>query len=189
MSQYKMIYDDYKKAALKQLKTCRRLESTFRNITSSYERDAVLRSIYYLSGYIIEGIVNYSLYKVCTFPQNENVKKLNHSFGTGKKIAFFWRDLNGYIGQKYVIQNHDFMKNVDVLKVKLPSKFSTIPVLSDGNQNLCLNNLLNNWNVHIRYHAKNTIFQPFSFETYSEIEIFDFLNLAEEIYIRLPQIV
>jgi hypothetical protein len=176
-------------AALKQLKTCRRLEISFSSITSNLEKNAILRSIYYLSGYVIEGVVNYSLYKACSFPIDEDVKKLNTNFWTGKKIAFYKNDLRGYNGQKYFIQSHDFMKNIDVLRVKLPSKFSSIPVLSDPTQNPKLFRLLSHWNVAIRYHTKNTTFQPFSFEYFSEKEIMDFLDLSENIYKKLPQIV
>ncbi len=187
MAHNRMIYEDYRKVALKKLKTCRRLEKSYSRISSNQEKNDILRSIYYLSGYILEGTINYSIYKVLAFQSNQDVKKLNKFFDSGKKISFFKHQQN--IRNSYYIQNHDFMRNIDILKIRLPSRFATIPVLNNGSQNPRIYSLLLNWNVQVRYQTQSTNYQPFNFETYSENEIFAFLNFAEEIYKKLPQIV
>lgn len=58
-----MVYEDYYKVASKHLRTCEYMKDHLNTVTNPQKRDAILRNIYYLSGYIIEGVINYLIYK------------------------------------------------------------------------------------------------------------------------------
>ncbi|NJL14788.1 MAG: hypothetical protein HC913_18500 [Microscillaceae bacterium] len=77
-----MVYEDYRKAALKHLKTCEYMidnlgkisnDDTLDGLAKQERKEHILREIYYLLGYVLEGVVCYCIYKkVSTYQSNPN---------------------------------------------------------------------------------------------------------------------
>ncbi|WPV69206.1 hypothetical protein [Chitinophaga sp. LS1] len=83
-----MIYEDYRKSALKHLKTCEFMLENLDKIPAVDNLDGlskeewknhVLRNIFYLTGYAAEGIINYCIYKLAYGIRGNNldIERLN----------------------------------------------------------------------------------------------------------------
>jgi len=86
-----MQYEEYKTASERHLETCLNLEQLIVNnsITDSKRKNEILANIYYLSGYVIECIVNYGILTHIKFAEIEK-KQLEE------------------LKRKYPSMNHDF---------------------------------------------------------------------------------
>lgn len=124
-----MIYEDYRKSALKHLKTCEFMIDNLHNIvdndsldelTKSEWESHILRNIYYLCGYVIEGVVNYSIYKKLRFSTaldvktlaEHNLRRIDSSFRYNTGVCFN-RFQQGNAGVWYYsIHDHNYVKNI-----------------------------------------------------------------------------
>ena len=192
-----MIYEDYRKAALKHLKTCEFMIDNLKNIDtndtldnlSKIERkNYILRDIYYLCGYIIEGVVNYCIYKnINTYRQNPNgdVNNLNENISSiNSRVSFFGRRNNPRL---YIISSHQYAKNIEVLKHMFSQRFNRIPIINQRrNSQDKISVMFYDWNVNMRYQTDNTNFTTTNL-SYDENDIIDyFIFVRDDIYIKLP---
>lgn len=198
-----MVYEDYRKAALKHLKTCEFMieslgnlddDDTLDNLSKEERKDYILRDIYYLCGYVIEGIVNYCIYKkIAIYRQNPNrdVKDLCNENITNSsiKLGFFKKFYNPRgidIIHTHFISSHRYDKNIDILKRLLP--LNRIPVISrrrDRNDKMSI--MFYDWKVEMRYQTNDTTFANHTNLNYDEEDITDFfIFIKEEIYNNLP---
>jgi len=69
-------YPEFKKASKKHLVACECLIASLENECKQKEKH-ILTTIYYLTGYIFETILKFSLYASVSFDKNEDISKLN----------------------------------------------------------------------------------------------------------------
>ena len=204
-----MIYEDYRKSALKHLKTCEFMIDNLQNIIDNDTIDGlsiaeskshILRNIYYLCGYAIEGVVNYCVYKnVTAFQSNRNkdINELDEDVSSiagqyrGKNIGLCFRFPNTKplgLSYKYVIGNHQYAENIEFLKFIFPTAFNNIKVINrpkDATNKLSV--MFYDWKVNMRYQTDVTNFNPNPRLVYNEDEILDFfIFVRDDIYSKLP---
>ena len=126
MAVYK--YPEFKRASKKHLLACECLIASLENDCKQKEKH-LLTTIYYLTGYIFETILKFSLYASVDFDKNEDISKLN-SHG----ITF-----------ENNIKIHSLIK----LKRAIEAKNITSLYQYENNKNL-----FSTWNSEIRYDEK-----------------------------------
>lgn len=70
-------YPEFKKASKKHLVACECLIQSLDNGDCSQNKDYILTTIYYLSGYVFETILKFSLYSALNFDKETNIKELD----------------------------------------------------------------------------------------------------------------
>jgi len=121
-------YPEFKKASKKHLQACECLINNFHTNCNSNKK-SILVTIFYLSGYILETIMKFSIYSAISYKRNEDIKKLN----------------NHGLTYKNDIEVHKLFK----LKTLVEEK--SITRLSNFKDN---QKLFNAWNSEIRYVEK-----------------------------------
>jgi hypothetical protein len=189
-----MLYEGYKRSASKHLKTCLSiieamdrlsLSGNTALITNSSKRPA-LHNIFYLSGYVLESISTYSLYKHYCWQTNRSVKIFDRTFSSISNFSFY-RNHN----YPYFAQGHNFQRNqFEVLKI--PFNNSGIAFL-DSSVNVTNDTeaLFLNWKAEIRYHDFNYSYRTRTGSNImiTEQNIRDFLATTQKIYSDLLNIV
>jgi len=140
-------YPEFKRASKKHLIACECLILSLENNCQQKEKH-ILTTIYYLTGYVFETILKFSLYASIGFDKNKDISKLNSHGLT------FDNDI----------------KIHNLIKLKRAIEAKSITSLSKYNEN---KNLFSSWNSEIRYDqevqfSKEEIisFFEFSKETY-----------------------
>lgn len=196
-----MIYSNYEKASLKHLKACQTMVFTLLHHSASIspkDKSYLLMNIFYLSGYTLECIINYALFKEVyrrnRWSDKECVKKgFSHRKGVvDKSLSFAFRQektpkldhlgkpvINQKTGKScmidkydYCIQYHDFWNNVTLLDNLLSG--NSIPLI--GNKKVVPQNVLRiipTWGSARRYDTH---------VIYKESDIFDLVDLTEKVY-------
>jgi len=204
-----MIYNQYKDASLKHLQACKTAlhglsfyhnKSSAIPTTPQLNKDSLLLDIFYLTGYTLECIVNYAIYKKIGFNNTSDVKQM---YNFSNKIAFFRRpnypqtnnrvQLNGHdFLPSYWIEQHKFNKNIQLLDKLLPG--NNIPLINQSVpisltiQKMILETVSrvrnnNYWKPELRYEPANWILGK-----YTEQDIKDLVKLSEKIYIELQKV-
>jgi hypothetical protein len=198
-----MIYEDYLKVALKHLRTCEYLKDNLSRVNHIEKKDAILRNLYYLCGYVLEGIINYGIYKkYYNYRPNQPVKPIFYQIPTTNDwLCYnFPNDsekrndpiLASVRNWTYRIAGHDYMKNKEFIRNKLnaipSSSFSHIDIfLNRGNRNNPLVRLFRQWNVNtVRYESSTTSTR--SSINYNETDIVAFFEFVKETYRVLPNL-
>ena len=90
-------YKDYKTAAQRHLMTCQYMvecltlpDNTLHKPLSSSYKSYLLKSIYYLSGYTIESIINYAIYECVNEnkPRNRRIRYVNELCEPSLQLIF-----------------------------------------------------------------------------------------------------
>ncbi len=172
-------YNDYITAAQRHRMTCDYLIKSIclpnnqlhKPDNSSY-KNYLLKNIYYLSGYTIECMVNYAIYK-CV---NET-KPVNRQFTLVDQLNEPVYNL-GFRSHYYSISSHRFQRNMEVLNLIATAKFAQVPIIGGtiypNNWNV-MQSLFNGWKPHARYTNVG----------YSEQQIISFYELSSEIYTNI----
>lgn len=121
-------YPEFKRASKKHLLACECLITSLENECEQKEKH-ILTTIYYLSGYVFETILKFSLYASVSFDKNEDISKLNSHGLT------FDND----------IKIHNLIKLKRVVEAK---NITSLHQYEDNK------NLFSNWNSEIRYDEK-----------------------------------
>lgn len=207
-----MVYEDYRKSALKHLKTCEyMIENLYRigendildGLSKSEWKSHILRNIYYLCGYAIEGVINYCIYKIAFTSKRsgDNIENLNDYTGwntyayQGKKrkcaICFSKRPKTILADSiyKYNIASHNYSLNQEYIVKKIGSRANSIlPIRSSRSKNK-IAELYYSWQVRFRYQTDTTNFSPPPALVFNEEDIINFfIFVKEEIYSKLPAI-
>lgn len=151
-----MTYDEYLSCAKKHLKGCKSLMDSYQ---SGKPTDMhVWLELYYISGYILEGLTVYSAYKLYNWPVNEDIKRrYNIPFTNATGIDFYYnRIINGneiFPGRSVnslSVQGHRFQ---DIIKSKLRSNpsFNDLPYIGNGDIDQDVEHLIDNWSPDVRY--------------------------------------
>ena len=183
-----MLYTQYKDAALKHLNACKTalhgLKFYHGNTPiSQKKREALLHNIFYLSGYTLECIINYAIYRRVGFSLTSEVELLQD---TVNNISFYKTPRGNTHKFTYFVQQHKFHKNIQLLHNLLPGGHSvplvdrTINIAPEMERMIfdrfagVRNN--NHWRPELRYETTT----PFS---QSDIE--ELVKLTEQVYIQL----
>ena len=157
-----MLYDEYLKCARKHLFACQGLLDSYNNQGSIND---VWLELYYLSGYIIEAIVVYSVYKLYGWKREEDIQTCyNWEFTRNTKLDFFYSRTAKIGGSRIVIvpddiknmrgrlcvQGHDFQSIVKNLLESHPS-MTDVPYIGDRNIDEDVRQLIDYWRPDVRY--------------------------------------
>ena len=187
-----MTYKDYQKASYKHLNSCKAMLNSLQLLSGNNQavlqepssQKALLQNIFYLSGYTLECIINYSILKHFKWKEDKMVDDTtpDHNFSKRCGLAFYpnTRTENG--GTYYFeISKHNFQRNIQVLRKGLPS--SKIPYVDPAIQlTATTKSLITAWQVEVRYNDSET--------KYSSIEltepiIKEFLEFTDKVYTEL----
>lgn len=163
-----MNYDEYLKCAEKHLKSCQQLLGGLDQNTNN--REAYL-DLWYISGYIIEGLTVYSVYKNYDWDPNIDIQYCHPNrftpqcwnFYQATKLDFYGsggridtktgNKLLGNISIKYSVKGHNFQLIIDNL-LKKEAPFKDFPILGLGKIDPNVSELVKNWRPNIRYWYK-----------------------------------
>ena len=194
-----MNFKDYQLASLKHLTTCKSMLGCMNSLTNGTstivntngKNAALLHNLFYLSGYTIECIVNYSILKHYKWPDSDSVYVTNHKFSNKCQVAFYENtqrmvNMAAVSGvYTFYFSGHNFQRNIQVLQKifsssKIPLIDKTVVVDKD------LMNLYTNWKVEIRYNPQST---NYSSVALSVDNVTRFVNLTETVYNSLMKLV
>lgn len=163
-----MTYDEYLNCAEKHLKGCTSLLLSYQ---AGQKHDKhVWLELYYLSGYIIEGIVVYSAYKLNNWKPNDDIKtRYNLAFSQRTNLDFYYvrsKKVNGtekipqFFQNRPVgalsVQGHRFQEIAKNLLRTDPS-FNDVPYIGDGEIDSDVEQLIEDWKPEVRYIHANTM--------------------------------
>lgn len=187
-----MRYSEYLECADKHRKACASLLLSYKP-NQKYDKHVWL-DLYYLSGYIIEGIVIYSAYKLNNWRSSDDIKiKYNLEFSQTTNLDFYYkREFHGNVDNRtrsffqnrshgaLSVQGHRFQEIAKTLLRPNPS-FNGIPYLGDGIIDKDVENLIDKWCPEIRYLYAG---KRNSLPTLSQDLIAKLLNTCFTIYIN-----
>lgn len=189
-----MLYNEYKLAAEKHIKTCLGIVEAINKLKVndntalivSSNKQATLHDLFYLSGYVLESISTYCIYKHYGWKQNRSIKSKDDNFSSICDFSF--HPSHGY---NFYVHEHKFQINqFEVLKVALSN--TGIPLIDNSIQvDIDMQILFNLWKPEIRYHDANRNYPSFYNLQISlnEINVLKFVDLTNKIYNSLLQIV
>lgn len=169
-----MVYEDYKTASIRHLRTCQHLCQNLGQVQNTQVKKHILANIYYLSGYVIECIINYAIYDLVSYSKTEDVKQLNES---SHQISFYKPKKKGW----YQINHHKFQENSQFLVSQLPA-ISQIPFIDWSNKPekyRSVERLYEKWQSNARYEDHQ----------FTEQQVKLFVQLVEEIHLKIRQII
>lgn len=158
-----MRYDEYLECADKHRKACASLLLSYKP-GQKYDKHVWL-DLYYLSGYIIEGVVVYSAYKLNNWRPSDDIKtKYNLKFSQRTNLDFYYNrnrfhdNVDNHTRSFFQnrphgalsVQGHRFQEIAKTLLRPNPS-FSGIPYLGDGIIDHDVEKLIEKWRPEIRY--------------------------------------
>lgn len=151
-----MRYKEYLSCAEKHLKGCSSLLMSYK--PDSIHDKHVWLELYYLSGYIIEGITVYSAYKLNGWPFNDDIKRCcNETFTQLTGLDFYYNRKNGERNifpdrntNSLSVQGHRFQDIVKNL-LKIDPSFNDVPYIGMGEIDRDVEYLIDNWRPDIRY--------------------------------------
>lgn len=170
-----MLYREYLKSAEKHLKFCKSFIANQKQY--SYGDFDVYLDIFYIAGYILEGLTVYSTYKINGWPAQIDIKEYNEDFVNRTHLDFYHKrtiTLNDGRTQNVKIhglkvQGHNFQQ---IAKEKLVNQGpfandNTTPFYGNGNLDYDVRFLIEHWKPEIRYYYQN----------YAALSLFPTLNL------------
>ncbi len=191
-----MKYPEYLNCAIKHASSCAYLFELYRNNHSSKVQEDVFLDLYYLLGYVIEGVTIYSAYKIYNWPVNQDIQNCNTSFTLQTNIDFYHNRLSKPTNQpvfaagvvKYSVQGHCFEQIVKGLLQKEPV-FNDFPYFGNGVIDPNTEDLINKWKPETRYSYKT---QPLYKQNLSnlltESNIYNLIRTCIDIIQKTPTI-
>lgn len=157
-----MRYSEYLNCAEKHLKGCQQILQSYQQGTKHDHH--VWLELYYLSGYIVEGIVIYSAYKLNNWRPGDDIKyDCNLHFTKHTNLDFFYRRSKIVNGVETIdsffqnrpsgalsVQGHKFQEIVKALLKPDPS-FNDVPYIGLGPIDTDIEMLIDGWKPEIRY--------------------------------------
>lgn len=160
-----MTYNEYLSCAEKHLKGCKSLLESYNAGRSSDTH--VWLELYYIAGYILEGITVYSAYKLHNWKSSDDIQgRYNLDFTKRTNLDFYYARSRRYkkTGEERVpsffrnrppgamsVQGHKFQSIVMNLLKSDPS-FNDVPYLGNGVIDRDVETLINNWSPNVRYY-------------------------------------
>lgn len=154
-----MLYNDYLECAKKHVLGGEKLLASYNE--NGKDDINVWLELYYLSGYILEAITVYSVYKLGGWQSHRDIREHDPAFVSANNIDFYGWDRK--IGKTYPyrtskkcpldIKHHHFREIINS-KLRVEPSFNSIPYFgtcdpSDIDRDIV--DLLDNWSVNVRY--------------------------------------
>ena len=149
-----MKFREYKIVAKKHLDAC---ISIIRQYSNDEIPESVLREIHYLSGYVIEGICVYAIYKHYEWDDNRDIQEFDPDFTNETGLDYYKNGLRRnhsnqivYTGAHYYITSHGFNQYVELLDV--PFQGTNIPYI-DASAEIddVVYDMIYDWQPDLRY--------------------------------------
>ncbi len=187
-----MNYLDYKAAAEKHIKTCEAIIDSINKLTTldataliiTSGKQHVLHNLFYLTGYILESITTYAVYKHYGWRQSKSIHSVDTNFSQLCQFSFHPKD-----GFQYFAHGHNFKDNqMEVLKIPFGS--SSIPIIDSSiSVDLDLQAMLRVWEPKLRYNSSTTNYpyiltQQFQINENNSVRFFE---LSKKIFNGLMQ--
>lgn len=161
-----MLYTEYLECAKKHALGCSRMLSTY----NGPDDLNVWLELYYLSGYILEAITVYSVYKLGGWNSNVDIQVHDPAFVASTNIDFFGYDrvVKTHKGKSYPYRNqtncpfdikHHNFRQIIFSKLRGEPSFNTIPyfgTLDPKDIDSDIIDLLDKWSVNVRYESATT---------------------------------
>ena len=151
-----MQYTEYLYCSRKHLSSCRAAMHALDSIPEA-EVNSLLLDIWYVSGYILEGITVYLTYKQGGWMESDDIeRKFNRSFTSTCGVDYFRnrRMPDGeppLEGTRMWIESHKFNFLInDVLRTQ-PTTYSTVPYIGDGPIDNDVREIIDKWGTFVRY--------------------------------------
>ena len=179
-----MLYQEYLKCAFKHLKGCEQLLGSYTE--GKIDDTRVFLELYYLSGYIIEALTVYSVYKLYGWPSGEDIRRrYNLSFTNTTGLDYYYeRRIGGRTifptRPLFSIQGHRFQPIVQSL-LKTDPSFNDVPYLGAGDIDPDIEQLIDKWDPGVRYYYEGG---PNSFPTLNTEILIRLINTCNTIYIN-----
>ena len=163
-----MTYDEYRSCAYKHLEAVK-------GILGKYEGDEnelnsnlpLMLDIYYLCGYILEGLVIYSAYKLYNWSQGDIERRYDLPFSINTNLDFFYERRvfrNGVdITPSFFknrppgalsVQGHNFQE-ISKNLLRIDPTFNGVPYIGNNGNNMNIDpdieQLIDHWNPAVRY--------------------------------------
>lgn len=177
-----MKYRDYKINAKKHLDACLSILNTY---SDNVVPESVLRELHSLSGYIIEGICVYAIYKHYEWEEDRDIKKYDEDFTRETGLDYYKngnRLDNGRVirtGAQYYITSHGFNQYVKLLEI--PFQGTNIPYIdASSTADDSIVDLIDKWKPDLRYRYG-------VLNRHTKAEIVQLINACELIYNQVSQ--
>ena len=167
-----MKYPEYLKSAEKHLKGCLALLSSY---TAGNHDPHVWLELYYLSGYIIEGLTIYSVYNLYGWHKHDDIMSINLAFTQSTGLDFYYNRKEKIVNGVQItpplllnrpkgalsVQGHKFQEIVKQLLKPNPT-FNGIPYFGDGAIDRDVETLIDHWDPKVRYYysTQQKIYPP-----------------------------
>lgn len=177
-----MKYRDYKTNAKKHLDACLSILNTY---SDNVVPESVLRELHYLSGYIIEGICVYAIYKHYEWEEDRDIKEYDEDFTRETGLDYYKngnRLDNGRVirtGAQYYITSHGFNQYVELLDI--PFQGTNIPYIdASSTADDSIADLIDEWKPDLRYRYG-------VLNRHTKAEIVQLITACELIYNQVSQ--
>ena len=150
------IREQYRDAARQHLTACRRLLEAYpewSKLCNKLDEEKILHEIYYISGYVLEGFVNYVIFCHPTWNPDDDCQNINRNSEFFEQTKLMYRGDNKKV---YILCAHNFHKNKEIIH-KL-RHVSGIPYLCPDAELAeekeiadRLDTLIRDWRPEIRY--------------------------------------
>ena len=164
-----MKFSEYLDCADKHLKGCKSLLSSYTLLLQVKEKMPKVKTndlqvwleVYYLSGYIIEGVTVYAAYKLNNWNKDKDIekgydetftKKTNLDFYPTRSTSLFFSTRSDGL----CVRSHNFQGIIKALLKNNPS-FKDVPYIGDGKIDSTVERLLDEWKPKMRYEYKNNL--------------------------------
>lgn len=179
-----MKYRDYKINAKKHLDACLSILNTY---SDNIVPESVLRELHYLSGYIIEGICVYAIYKHYEWEEDRDITRYDEDFTRETGLDYYKNGnrldrANGRIintGAQYYITSHGFDQYVNLLVT--PLQGTNIPYIdASSTVDRAIVDLIKEWRPDLRYRYG-------TLNRHTKTEIVKLINICKIIYNQVSQ--
>ena len=164
-----MFYEEYKEAAIKHLQTCRFMVKHLENIYNIKETERITASIYYLSGYVVECILSYTIFYLIRYDSKKSVYELDNFNGCGLKFNKNFR-------------THKFDEKLEYIRRVGGVIPSNLPIIGNIQVHSKIKSMFDEWKPEVRYTTTNLSF------TISKVDTINFIKTVENIYNGLRRI-
>lgn len=150
-------YCEYLMCAKKHLDAGESILNTYKTLCKVCDDKDVLLELYYLSGYIIEGVVVYSVYKLFSWDDKKDITAYDQKFTEKSGIDFYGerrrlgRDCFPLKGKGILgISNHNFQEIIEK-KLKDNPSFNNVPYIGSGKIDEDVCGCIDEWSPKARY--------------------------------------
>lgn len=188
-----MDYRNYQKASEKHLSTCKTIMNSVillngndqAIINQEQKLNSVLHNVYYLSGYTLECIINYAIFKHFKWSK-PSIMDEDHSFSKRCGLSYGkLKQVNKQSTYPYIIHKHEFSRNIDILRKEFStSKIPLIDVTEKLDSEVL--KLFNSWRVEIRYHPPENKYSSIQLTT---ANIQKFVDTTDKVFNGVMKII